>query len=112
MKKKPKAPSHLTEDTRKWWRSVVRDYDLEERHLRLLQAAGECWDRLCEARELIAKGGLVVAGREGGVRPHPAIAIERDCRTGFARLIRELDLDVEPPSSGRSGPPGLRSNRG
>jgi P27 family predicted phage terminase small subunit len=109
--KGPKAPAHLAESTRAWWRAVVRDYQLEPHHLRLLQAASECWDRLQQARELLARDGLVTEGREGGLRPHPAIAIERDARTGFARLLRELDLDVEPPASSRSGPPALRSNR-
>jgi hypothetical protein len=52
-----------------------------------------------------------VAGRRG-VKPHPAIAIEQDSRLGFARLIRELDLDTEPPVSNRVGPPALFSNRG
>jgi P27 family predicted phage terminase small subunit len=109
--KTPKAPAHLSDSTRVWWRLVVRDYELEPHHMRLLQAAGECWDRLQQARELLARDGLVVEGREGGMRPHPAVGIERDSRIAFARLIRELDLDVEPPSSGRTSPAGLRSNR-
>ncbi len=109
--KTPKAPMHLTENTRAWWRSVVKDYQLEQHHLRLLQAAAECWDRLQQARELLSRDGLVVEGREGGMRPHPAVAIERDARVGFARLVRELDLDVEPPAGNRSAPAALRSNR-
>ena len=111
MVSQPKPPPHLTNSTKAWWREVVRDYALEPHHLRLLQAACESWDRLQQARELLATDGLVVHGREGGVRPHPAVAIERDCKIGFARLIRELDLDVEPPSSLRSAPVALRSNR-
>lgn len=112
MTKRAKVPEHLRPETKKWWRSVVRDYSLEEHHLRLLTAAAECWDRLCQARELLNKDGLVVEGREGGMRPHPAVNIERDCRVGFARLIRELDLDVDPPGSGGTRPPSLRSNNG
>ncbi|MDN4982305.1 P27 family phage terminase small subunit [Bradyrhizobium sp. WYCCWR 13022] len=109
--KTPKAPPHLTDPTRLWWRSVVREYALEPHHLRLLQAACECWDRLQQSRELLARDGLVVEGREGGVRPHPAVAIERDSRISFARLVRELDLDTEPAPSVRTAPPALRSNR-
>jgi phage terminase small subunit len=89
----------------------VREYELQPHHMRLLQACGECWDRLQQARELLARDGLVVEGREGGMRPHPAAAIERDSRIAFARLIRELDLDVEPPASNRTSPAALRSNR-
>ena len=109
--KTPKPPPHLTEQTRSWWRSVVKEYVLEMHHLRLLQAACEAWDRLQQARELLSRDGLVVEGREGGVRPHPAVAIERDSRIGFARLVRELDLDTEPAASARSALPALRSNR-
>jgi hypothetical protein len=29
----------------------------------------------------------------------------------FARLIRELALDAEPPHAWRAGPPALHSNR-
>jgi P27 family predicted phage terminase small subunit len=106
-----KAPAHLREPTRVWWRQVLKDYALESHHLRLLQAAGECWDRLQQARETLDRDGLVIEGREGGMRPHPCVAIERDARTGFARLLRELDLDVDPPSAARRAP-GLRSNSG
>jgi P27 family predicted phage terminase small subunit len=112
MSKNPPAPSHLREHTRRWYRSVVRDYQLEPHHLKLLQVAAECWDRLCQAREQIAKDGLVVVGSEGALKAHPAVAIERDCRLAFARLIRELDLDVEAPAATRSAPPPLRSNNG
>jgi phage terminase small subunit len=111
MKPAPKAPQHLTEPTRNWWRTCVKDYELEPHHLRILQAAGECWDRLQAARSTIDREGLTFTDDRGNVRQHPCVAIERDCRIGFARLIRELDLDLEPPRDNRIGPIGLRSNR-
>ena len=65
-------------------------------------------DSLQEARELLARDGLCVSGREG-VKAHPAVAIERDSHIGFARLVREPD--VEPPSNLRSGPPPSEAGR-
>jgi len=44
------------------------------------------------------------------MRPHAAIAIERDSRLAFARLLRELDLDAAAAPE-RARPPALRSNR-
>lgn len=89
-------PQHLAKPTRAWWSLVVRDYGLEEHHVRLLTAACEAWDRAQEARELLAAEGIVTRDRFGQPKPHPAVAIERDSRIGFARLLRELDLDGEP----------------
>ena len=92
---KPKPPSHLRAATRKWWTQVVTDYDLEPHDLKLLAAACSTWDRLEEARETLARDGTYVEGRYG-LRAHPAVAVERDSRLAFARLLRELDLDGEP----------------
>ena len=107
----PMAPQHLRPATRKWWRGVVSDYVLEAHHVKLLTLAAEAWDRCCQARELLAKDGLTFDDRWGQPHARPEVAVERDSRLAFARLLRELDLDVEPPA-GPHRPPGLRSNRG
>jgi P27 family predicted phage terminase small subunit len=103
-----KAPRHLRAATRRWWLSVVSDWTLEEHHIRLLTLAGEAWDRCQQARELIAREGLTVNTKSGGPRLHPAVRLETDARIAFSRLLRELDLDVAPPSEGRRAP-ALRS---
>jgi phage terminase small subunit len=87
--------------------TVVETWTLEEHHLRLLTLAGEAWDRCTQAREQLRRDGLTVTTRHGEVRTHPCVAIERDSRVAFARLLRELDLDVEAPEARR--PPALRS---
>ncbi len=108
---RPDAPAHLSDDAASWWQSVVRDYELEPHHLRLLQSAAEAWDRMQAARAAIAEhGGLTFVDSSGNLKAHPCVAIERDARVAFARLVRELDLDAGAPAE-RSRPPALLSNR-
>lgn len=99
------APKHLDPDTRRWWRSVVSEFVMESHHLRLLQAACEAWDRYQQARQTLATEGPIVFDRFGQACTHPAIAIERDSRAAFLRLVKALDLDVEPPRPGPGRPP-------
>lgn len=107
---KTPPPTHLAEATKSWWRSVVEDYFLEGHHLRLLQLAAESWDRCQQARAVLDAEGSTYIDRFDAPRARPEVAIERDSRLAFARLIRELDLDVDaPPPAAR--PPGIRSNR-
>ena len=106
----PPPPSHLSPSAQNWWRTTTDAYILQEHHLRLLQLLCEAWDRAQTARAQLDAEGLLVPGREGVTRPHPCIAIERDARVAVARLLRELDLDVEPPASTRVAPPPLFSN--
>ena len=110
MPNTPEPPDHLRPQTADWWRSVLLDYDLEEHHVRLLHLACGSWDRCQQAREQIDRDGLTIATGDGGLKAHPAVAIERDARLAFARLVRELDLDAGAPSGGPR-PPALGSNR-
>jgi len=104
------APHHLSAATRRWFESVLNDYQLEAHHVRLLTLACESWDRTCQAREILDREGLTYLDRFGCPRSRPEIAVERDSRIAFARLVRELDLDTEaPPEASR--PPALRSIR-
>ena len=108
----PEPPAHLSPSSRQWWETTVALYELQEHHLRLLQLACESWDRCQAARSALDREGLTVPSAGGGVRAHPCIAIERDDRLAVARLVRELDLDTEPPVPERVGPFPLLSNRG
>jgi phage terminase small subunit len=101
----PKPPPYLRPDTRKWFQTVARDFDFEPHHFRLLTSAGEAWDRCQEARERLAKDGAYVEDRFGQLKAHPAVAVERDSRIAFARLLRELALDVDAPGENR--PPAI-----
>lgn len=103
-----KAPDHLKEPTQQWWGSVVAEYELEPHHVRLLTLAAEAWDRCQQARELLTEHGLTYLDRFDQPKTRPEVAIERDSRLAFARLVRELALDVEEPEAAR--PPVIHGN--
>jgi phage terminase small subunit len=105
----PKPPKHLRTSTKAWWKSVVSDFYLEQHHLKLLTLACEAFDRCEEAREAIAEHGTTYVDI-GQPRARPEIAIERDSRIAFSRLLRELALDVDEPKDSR--PPTIHGNAG
>jgi hypothetical protein len=106
----PSPPKYLKPATRAWFAQVVADYELDEHHLRLLTLAGEAWDRGQQARPEIEKHGITYVDRFNAPRKRPEVSIEAESRISFVRILRELDLSVEPPPSGKR-PPALRSNR-
>ena len=106
MKPSPKAPKHLAPATRKWFAGVVAEYELEPHHLRLLTLAAEAWDRGQQAREAIDANGLTFTDKFGQPRARPEVAMERDSRIAFARLLRELALDINSPADD-SRPPAI-----
>jgi P27 family predicted phage terminase small subunit len=108
---RPPPPLHLSESTKRWWKQVVETYELEPHHRRLLQLACEAWDGSQAAREAVAMLGMTYNDRHGQPHLRPEAALERDHRTAYTRLVRELDLDIAAPVSTRFAPPPLRSNR-
>ena len=101
IKKTTKAPKHLSASTRRWFEDVLKTFVLESHHLRLLTLAGEAWDRGQQARESLKVTGTVFEDRFGCPRARPEVAIERDSRLAFARLVRELALDIDNPTDSR-----------
>jgi P27 family predicted phage terminase small subunit len=99
MKKLPKPPSHLKTATRRWWKMVLENFDLEESELPLLEAACVSWDRACEARRLIDEQGLTVSDRFGQLKANPACGIERDSLATYGRLIRQLGFGTSETES-------------
>jgi phage terminase small subunit len=106
------ATEHLKPDTQRWFEEVTAEYLLEAHHVRLLLLACLAWDRASQAREQLARDGLTFVDRLGSIRSNPANGIEDASRTAFARLVRELNLDVEGPTEERSRPPALRGRAG
>lgn len=108
MAKQILPPSHLAVPTRQWFSAVLAEYALEPHHVRLLTLAAEAWDRGVMAREALAEHGMTYLDRFDQPKSRPEIAVERDSRVAFARLLRELGLDLEP--SNESRPPTIQGN--
>src|SRR3981081_2112197 len=102
-------PKHLKPETKKWFASVMEEYELEPHHIKLLTLAAESWDRGCQAREAITEHGICYTDRFGAPRKRPEVSVEEAARIAFASVTRELDLDCGSPATLQ--PPALQSNR-
>lgn len=90
------APAHLSEEARKWWQRIMRDYAIADPGgLLTLQTGLEAFDRLRSAQAQIAKDGQTVEDRFGQQKPHPLLAAERDARSQLLMSLRALNLDME-----------------
>jgi phage terminase small subunit len=104
---KQSAPKHLRATTREFWESIFSNYELQPQHLHILTCACEALDRATEARLAIRKDGAFFENRHHEIKPHPGLAVERDNRALFSRLIRELALDPDMPTEEYSRPPQI-----
>jgi len=76
---------------------VLTDYSIEDAPgLALLEQAATSLHRAEQAREMLAKEGLVTRDRFDQPKPHPAAVIARDAEASFRAALRDLQLDVEP----------------
>ena len=98
--KVPKPPAHLSKAARKWWSGVMATYEIEDHAVATVTCAAQAFDRMEQARLILAKDGLTVDCRDG-VKTHPAVGIERDSRLAFLRAVRELCLSTENPDDAR-----------
>ena len=101
-----KIPAHLTPASKKWFKSIVTDFDLESFDIRRLTTACETWDLSQKAAEQVEKEGLTVLDRFNQPKPHPLLTTIRDQRALFLKAVKDLGLDVEAP-----GPIGRPSGR-
>lgn len=94
-------PDHLGEESRLFWQEVCGNYFLESHHLKILESVCTCWDRIVIARDEIALSGVFIKDRYGQIKTNPAVRVEHDSKILLARLLRELQLDVELPDDPR-----------
>jgi phage terminase small subunit len=90
-----RAPQDLSENSRKWWRTCIDSFEFAPPDLRLLEECCRAYDRILEARKVLARDGTYIEGRLG-LKPHPALLVERDSVVLFSRLVRDLHLPQAP----------------
>ena len=84
----------------------MAEFDIEDEAGRLLLlSAMRCFDRVEDARSLLAKDGITVTDRWGQVKCHPAVTVERDARSGMLASLKALNLDIEPKRDRPGRPP-------
>jgi phage terminase small subunit len=87
---RPEPPEHLTERSKELWRESQAERQWSTGKLTLLAQALESLDRADMAAEIVRREGIVITG---GKMPHahPATKIEKDARSQFAMIWKELD---------------------
>ena len=94
----PRAPKHLSQEASELWRSILKEYTFEDAHdFKTLALCCECVDTINAARAALDKDGHFIINRFDEIRPHPALAVIRDHKILYAKLIKALKLGDEPP---------------
>jgi P27 family predicted phage terminase small subunit len=100
-----KPPTHISAVAKKLWIDIFTEYSIDDAAgMAILRVALESFDRSQAARKAINKAGMTVTGRDGQVRSHPLLTVERDNRAAFLAGLKALNLDLEPlKKPGRPG---------
>jgi phage terminase small subunit len=91
-----KPPAHLSAEAQQLWRRLHRTYTIDlPASVLLLSTLAEAWDRARACREALDGQSLTITDKHGGVKVHPLIVEERNCREQVARLARVLRIHTE-----------------
>jgi P27 family predicted phage terminase small subunit len=91
----PPPPRHLSSESRALWRELNDACAFDPQDLKTLRLALEALDRCNMARRVIRREGMTYTDRFGAPHAHPCVAIERDSRQAWLRLMAALDLPAE-----------------
>lgn len=95
----PEPPRHLSSESRELWRELTDTYDFDPQDLKTLRLALESLDRCNMARRAIRREGMTWTDRLGNVRPRPEVAIERDAKAQWVKLMAALSLPTDEGSA-------------
>ncbi len=91
------TPEHLGDNAASWLRETCDRCDLIEEEIRLLPLAAESLDRNEQARQAIDEHGMTYEDRFGNPKTRPEVAIERDSKLAYARIIKQLGDKLKKP---------------
>ena len=90
------APKGLDKRGRRFWRDVLRSYELQADELLVLESASKTLDLIARIEEELADSPLTVKGSMGQQREHPLLSEVRQQRALLAQHVRQLALpDVD-----------------
>ena len=98
---KLKAPSHLSDQAKRLWRSTVENYNIDPQAGMVLQAGLEALDRREQAREAIAAHGATIKDRWNIEKVSPWVGIERDSAATLCKCFRLLGFDLAHAGEGK-----------
>ena len=87
-----RRPLPTFQRSKKLWRQVASEYQLEPAHVELLRRCCEASDRCDQAQAALDDQGLTFIDKSGAIRPNPAAAIETQNRLQILRLLQALKL--------------------
>jgi hypothetical protein len=99
------APCHLSAESRKLWTSLHERYLFDDHEEKALRLALEALGRASQARRALTRLGLTYEDRFGQPHARPEVAVERDSRASYLRLMLALDLpdpEAEPAEQPRT----------
>jgi len=93
--KTPNPPPHLSKKMKEFWRKAFALKIPQAHELVIFNKACEAHDRAEQARRILKKEGLTYLDRFKQPRSRPEVAIERDNRAQFAKLLNQIHLHNE-----------------
>ncbi|MEO7684800.1 MAG: P27 family phage terminase small subunit, partial [Gemmatimonadaceae bacterium] len=95
MPSPPKAPKHLTTESRKLFDAIVAQWQLGVDGIALLTNALESRDAYEVCRKQVAKDGPTFKAENGMIRVHPGAKLAIDYLSAFRQSMRQLGLQPE-----------------
>lgn len=91
----PKAPKHLSKESRALFNDIVETWVLGPDGVALLCGALESHDAYEQCRRQVVKDGPTFKSPTGRICPHPAAKLSLDYFAQFRQAMRQLGLDPE-----------------